>query len=139
MIYFIQAEGVGHVKIGFTDADDADVRLATLQIGSPVPLRLLGTVQGSADEEKDFHQWVNSRGNQLHDPNPAVRQKAARELDQFGSAARTAPSTSTGDPLVDAFFWVKPPGESDGTCNGGPKAGEFWTDAGVGLAKSAKW
>ena len=30
------------------------------------------------------------------------------------------PTTQTGDPLVDAFLWVKRPGESDGTCNGGP-------------------
>jgi len=26
------------------------------------------------------------------------------------------PSTSTGIPLVDAFLWIKPPGESDGKC-----------------------
>lgn len=27
---------------------------------------------------------------------------------------------------LDAFLWIKPPGESDGECNGGPPAGEFW-------------
>jgi endoglucanase len=56
-----------------------------------------------------------------------------------GRALGSAPTTSTGDPMVDAFFWVKPPGESDGTCNGGPKAGEFWPEAALGLAKRAKW
>ncbi|HZU81668.1 MAG TPA: glycoside hydrolase family 6 protein [Polyangiaceae bacterium] len=56
-----------------------------------------------------------------------------------GRALGNAPTTSTGDPLVDAFFWVKPPGESDGTCNGGPKAGEFWPEAAAGMAKRAKW
>jgi endoglucanase len=56
-----------------------------------------------------------------------------------GRALGNAPTASTGDPLVDAFFWVKPPGESDGTCNGGPKAGEFWPEAALGLAKRAKW
>ncbi|MEU6524290.1 glycoside hydrolase family 6 protein, partial [Streptomyces sp. NPDC046924] len=30
----------------------------------------------------------------------------------------------TADPLVDAYLWVKRPGESDGECKGGPKAGE---------------
>jgi endoglucanase len=55
-----------------------------------------------------------------------------------GRAIGVGPTTNTGDPLVDAFFWVKPPGESDGTCNGGPKAGEFWLDAAVGMAKRAK-
>ena len=32
-----------------------------------------------------------------------------------------------GTPL-DAFLWVKPPGESDGTCGGGPQAGIFWPE-----------
>ncbi|HXN30752.1 MAG TPA: glycoside hydrolase family 6 protein [Polyangiaceae bacterium] len=56
-----------------------------------------------------------------------------------GRALGGAPTANTNDPLVDAFFWVKPPGESDGTCNGGPKAGEFWPEAALGMAKRAKW
>ena len=36
------------------------------------------------------------------------------------------PTTVTGDPLVDAYLWVKPPGDSDGPCNGGPASGVFW-------------
>ena len=28
--------------------------------------------------------------------------------------------------LVDAFLWIKRPGESDGSCRGGPGAGIFW-------------
>src|SRR5262245_55030947 len=56
MLYFIQAEQVGHIKIGLTDNDDALVRLATLQTGSPVPLRLLGTIPGTMQDEKDLHR-----------------------------------------------------------------------------------
>jgi endoglucanase len=56
-----------------------------------------------------------------------------------GRAIGVAPTANTGDPLVDAFFWVKPPGESDGTCNGGPKAGEFFPEQALGMAKRAKW
>jgi len=56
-----------------------------------------------------------------------------------GRALGPAPTTRTGDPLVDAFFWFKPPGESDGECNGGPKAGDFWPQAAVDLARAAKW
>jgi hypothetical protein len=55
MIYFAEAIGVGHIKIGFTDGDAA-VRLDTLQTGSPVPLRLLGTRPGTLDDEKDLHR-----------------------------------------------------------------------------------
>jgi endoglucanase len=43
-----------------------------------------------------------------------------------GRALGTPPTTNTGDPLCDAFFWLKPPGESDGTCNHGPAAGVWW-------------
>ncbi|MDP9037352.1 MAG: glycoside hydrolase family 6 protein [Myxococcota bacterium] len=56
-----------------------------------------------------------------------------------GRALGSPPTTKTGDPLIDAFFWVKPPGESDGTCNGGPKAGQFWPEMALGLSKRATW
>jgi len=46
-------------------------------------------------------------------------------------------STVTGDPLADALFWVKSPGESDGTCNGGPPAGSWWPDYAFGLTQRA--
>jgi endoglucanase len=51
-----------------------------------------------------------------------------------GRALGTTPSWHTGQTDVDAFLWVKRPGESDGTCNGGPPAGQFWTDYAIGLA-----
>ena len=37
-----------------------------------------------------------------------------------GRALGAAPTTDTGNGNVDAFLWVKRPGESDGSCNGGP-------------------
>lgn len=36
------------------------------------------------------------------------------------------PTSSTRMAGVDALLWVKTPGVSDGTCRGGPPAGEFW-------------
>ncbi|MGH9086305.1 MAG: glycoside hydrolase family 6 protein [Acidimicrobiales bacterium] len=56
-----------------------------------------------------------------------------------GRALGAAPTTSTGDALVDALLWIKRPGESDGTCNGGPAAGQWWRDYAVGLAQRATW
>jgi endoglucanase len=38
------------------------------------------------------------------------------------------PTTDTGNELCDAFLWIKIPGESDGKCNGGPRAGRFWPE-----------
>ncbi len=54
-----------------------------------------------------------------------------------GRALGPAPTTATGNPLVDAYLWVKAPGESDGRCHGGPPAGGWWPDYAVGLARRA--
>jgi endoglucanase len=45
-----------------------------------------------------------------------------------------APTSTTGDPIVDAFLWIKRPGESDGTCQGGPPAGTWWRQYALDLA-----
>lgn len=52
-----------------------------------------------------------------------------------GAALGAAPTTETGHPLADAFLWVKPPGESDGACNGGPAAGRWWADYALEMAR----
>jgi endoglucanase len=54
-----------------------------------------------------------------------------------GQSLGLAPTTNTGNPLVDAYLWIKQPGESDGTCNGGPKAGQWWPEYALGLAQRA--
>ena len=45
---------------------------------------------------------------------------SARHIRNQALGAR--PTTDTKQPLADAFLWVKTPGQSDGTCNGGPRA-----------------
>lgn len=52
-----------------------------------------------------------------------------------GRGLGIAPTTATGNSLVDALLWIKRPGESDGTCNGGPSAGSWWADYALGLAQ----
>jgi endoglucanase len=52
-----------------------------------------------------------------------------------GQALGQAPTTRTGHRLVDAYLWIKYPGESDGPCNGGPNAGSWWPDYALGLAQ----
>jgi len=56
-----------------------------------------------------------------------------------GRALGTPPTTNTGDPLGDAFFGLKPPGKSDGTCNKGPAAGVWWPQKALEMARNAKW
>jgi endoglucanase len=55
-----------------------------------------------------------------------------------GQALGHAPTAQTGNALVDAFLWVKTPGQSDGTCNGGPRAGSWWADYALELSKAAE-
>ena len=45
------------------------------------------------------------------------------------------PTTDTEYRLCDAYLWIKIPGESDGKCNGGPKAGKFWGEQAEELVK----
>jgi endoglucanase len=51
--------------------------------------------------------------------------------DPAGRAVGTAPTTATGDTAIDAFLWVKPPGEVDGCA--GP-AGSFSPEYAAALA-----
>ncbi len=54
-----------------------------------------------------------------------------------GRGLGTPPTAATGVALLDALLWVKYPGESDGTCNGGPPAGQWWAEYALGLALRA--
>jgi endoglucanase len=54
-----------------------------------------------------------------------------------GRAVGERPTGTTGHARVDAYLWVKTPGESDGTCNGGPAAGVFWPDYAIALVRAA--
>jgi hypothetical protein len=54
-LYFIEAVGVGLVKIGISD--NVQQRFEKLQCASPVPLRLLGTIaDAGAETERDWHR-----------------------------------------------------------------------------------
>lgn len=59
------------------------------------------------------NQWCNPAGRALGSPN----------------------TTATDDSRVDAYLWIKTPGESDGSCNGAPAAGLWWGDYALGLAQ----
>jgi endoglucanase len=53
-----------------------------------------------------------------------------------GRALGERPTTHTGRPMVDAYLWVKTPGESDGNCRpGAPPAGDWWPDYALSLVR----
>jgi hypothetical protein len=54
-IYFIAAETLGAVKVGFS-GNHPSGRLRELQTGSAAPLKLLGFVPGTVEEERGLHK-----------------------------------------------------------------------------------
>ena len=46
-----------------------------------------------------------------------------------GRGLGTPSTCNTNHRKCDAYLWIKVPGESDGKCNGGPRAGKFWRRA----------
>ena len=56
-----------------------------------------------------------------------------------GRAFGNEPGAASGDGHLDAYVWVKPPGESDGECGGGPPAGQFWAERVMELAAASGW
>src|SRR5690606_28849223 len=57
-IYVIGCDEVRLVKIGISS--DVPGRLAGLQVGSPVELRILWTMPGSIDMEQDLHEYFRA-------------------------------------------------------------------------------
>ncbi|MBO8201019.1 glycoside hydrolase family 6 protein [Streptomyces smyrnaeus] len=55
-----------------------------------------------------------------------------------GRALGEAPTTRTGHEKVDAYLWIKRPGESDGQCRGGPAPGTWWPSYALELARNTK-
>jgi endoglucanase len=46
-------------------------------------------------------------------------------------------TTNTGSPYADALLWTHPPGNSAGSCGGGPPSGTFWPARAVQMAEDA--
>jgi len=54
-----------------------------------------------------------------------------------GRAVGQPPTAKTGEPLCDAFLWIKTPGESDGAFRGGPASGGWWPEYALELMRNA--
>ena len=55
-----------------------------------------------------------------------------------GPGARAGPRLDPGPAGIDAYLWVKDPGASDGTCNGGPAAGRGWAQYAQALERQGE-
>lgn len=93
----------------------------------------------SADEVAYAHAVARAVGGGVHALIDTSRNGAGSNGEWCNPAGRSVgePSGSFGDDVVDTNLWIKPPGESDGPCNGGPAAGVWWPAAAVELTRSA--
>jgi len=55
-----------------------------------------------------------------------------------GAGLGQSPHVTAGSSRLDALLWVKTPGLSDGTCNGGPAAGQWWESYALDLVENRK-
>ncbi len=53
-----------------------------------------------------------------------------------GAGLGQNPRVTYGTTKLDALLWVKHPGASDGTCNGGPAAGKWWDSYALALVRN---
>ncbi|HMO12220.1 MAG TPA: glycoside hydrolase family 6 protein, partial [Actinotalea sp.] len=56
-----------------------------------------------------------------------------------GRGVGLAPTTRTGHPLVDAYLWIKVPGESDGQCTRDGSAGDADPERGMVDPAAGAW
>jgi endoglucanase len=81
--------------------------------------RLLGGAHALVDTSRSGAgsngEWCNPRGRLIGEPGGTL-----------------------GDDVVDTNLWIKPPGESDGECNGGPAAGVWWPQAAIELTREVR-
>lgn len=55
----------------------------------------------------------------------------------LGAPTQTVAPDGDNDSL-QAYLWIKRPGESDGECNGGPAAGAWWQEGALALVRNGK-
>ncbi|MFI0818432.1 glycoside hydrolase family 6 protein [Streptomyces sp. NPDC021098] len=126
------------LKSGIEQADGFSLNVANFQRTGRTKAyghRLSRAVGGShfvIDTSRNGNGPLRREGAARHSARPA-----GAWCNPPGRALGHPPSTRTGDRLVDAYLWIKRPGESDGMCNGGPPAGRWWPEYALGLARNA--
>jgi endoglucanase len=85
------------------------------------------------------HFIVNTATNGQGPLVPASRVHDGNEVlcNAPGRGIGPRPQVNPGFAGVDAFLWTAPPGNSSGTCNGGPASGTFWMAKAESMASLA--
>lgn len=97
---------------------------------------------GTENEERAYAEAIRAVVPTAHYVIDSSRNGAGSNGDWCNANDRAlgaTPGVVTDGSSFDARLWIKPPGESDGTCNGGPNAGVFWAERAVEMAQAAGW
>ena len=76
----------------------------------------------------DYGEKISKQLNNTHfviDTSRNGNGASSEHFNPYGRSIGEYPTTNTCNEIVDAYLWIKVPGESDGKVNGGPKAGRF--------------
>ena len=132
----------GHSR--WTSAGDMAAMLNQVGVGKARGFSLNTANFLTTDEEIGYGDAISGLTNGAHyviDTGRNGAGPADGELywcNPSGRALGSPPTTETGNGNVDAFLWVKRPGESDGSCGkGDPGAGRFVSQYAIDLAHNA--
>lgn len=127
----LRAAGIARLNGFFLNATHYDWTSNELRYGNRIS-RLVGL--------KHFVVSTAVNGNGPLRPRSRVRYGNEVLCNPSGRALGTPPTTSTGDPLADAFLWIGNPGRSGGACHAGdPPNGTWFPTYALGLAERAHW
>ena len=94
----------------------------------------------SAADEKTYAETISQALGGVHYVTDTGRNGAGSTGDWCNPPDRAlGREPQAEDGTLDAYLWIKPPGESDGTCGGGPEAGQYWPERALSLARAAGW
>jgi endoglucanase len=124
----LNAAGVRHIQGFWTNDTHLNWTINEIKWGEKISRKTHGA---------DFVINTAQNGNgPKRNPHP-IKQGNEDNCNPPGRGLGPAPTTSTGYPNVDAFLWSSPPGNSGGSCNGGPPSGTFWAARAIDLAAHA--
>ena len=126
--HVLNAIGVQNIRGFFTNDTHEDWTISEVRWGQRVSRLTHGA-----------HFIVNTATNGQGPLVPASRVRDGNEVlcNPPGRGIGPLPQVNPGFTGVDAFLWTAPPGNSSGSCNGGPPAGTFWAQKALGMAALA--
>lgn len=114
MAPLLEAAGVGRVRGFVTNVSNYNTTAEERDYGDRLS-EILGGAHYVIDTSRNGNgsngEWCNPSGRRIGDSPTAIDDGSAQ----------------------DASLWVKNPGESDGRCNGGPRAGAWWPERALEL------